>query len=478
MPLVEEWKSNLVSPYEYERGHNESPKSPSSGSFKSYKSRKSDGHERHKRIMRHGKELRRSTLKGMTSEESTRRSQFSKEVVLAKTKSSRTAPNHNEVIPVVTRCQLQSTYRYPSARIHPDIRRPIPLQYIQARAQLTSVIVVAKRRLSGLAGTLLDDSICQYLAIYGGTLQLPLAVVSCIIGIDHVRLRAECMTRSKSSSSLHSLDPKIDKTLNRIRKTKIIHLGNSSSSFNLYSNMILLNISLILQDIEGVGDTGCVIPTVVHLISVAGASLVIQAKIQTHTYFHTFVSEDPHKHLKEFHVVCSMMRSQGIPKDYIKMKAFPFSLDGAAKDWLYLQPIMFNTCGDKKWMFLEKFFLTSRTMTIRKEICGIRQHSREHTTRILGKIKQVMCHMSTPQNQRRTFIAEHGRCNKWGVLMDKTPAAARHLISNMVSNMQQFGSRGGAVTSRVVREVGTFDNQRLDNQLTKLTSLVRQLVVE
>ncbi|RDY07925.1 hypothetical protein CR513_07900, partial [Mucuna pruriens] len=32
--------------------------------------------------------------------------------------------------------------------------------------------------------------------------------------------------------------------------------------------------------------------------------------------------EDPHKHLKEFHMVCSTMRPQGIPEDYIKMKAF------------------------------------------------------------------------------------------------------------------------------------------------------------
>ncbi|RDX72201.1 hypothetical protein CR513_48348, partial [Mucuna pruriens] len=28
------------------------------------------------------------------------------------------------------------------------------------------------------------------------------------------------------------------------------------------------------------------------------------------------------------------------------MKAFPFSLDGAAKDWLYLQLALFNTWGD------------------------------------------------------------------------------------------------------------------------------------
>ncbi|RDX62368.1 hypothetical protein CR513_59310, partial [Mucuna pruriens] len=54
-------------------------------------------------------------------------------------------------------------------------------------------------------------------------------------------------------------------------------------------------------------------------------------------------SEDPHKHLKEFHVVCSTMRLQGISKDYIKMKTFPFSLDGVSKDCLYLQPVLFNT---------------------------------------------------------------------------------------------------------------------------------------
>ncbi|RDY06311.1 hypothetical protein CR513_09730, partial [Mucuna pruriens] len=81
---------------------------------------------------------------------------------------------------------------------------------------------------------------------------------------------------------------------------------------------------------------------------------------------HGLAGEDPHKHIKEFHV--------GILEDYIKMKAFPFSLDGAAKDWLYLQPTLFNTWGDMKHIFLEKFFPASKTVTIRKEICGIRKH--------------------------------------------------------------------------------------------------------
>ncbi|RDX67120.1 hypothetical protein CR513_54035, partial [Mucuna pruriens] len=52
--------------------------------------------------------------------------------------------------------------------------------------------------------------------------------------------------------------------------------------------------------------------------------------------FHGLASKDPHKHLKEFHVVCSTMRPHGIPKDYIKTKTFTFSLNGIIKDWLYL----------------------------------------------------------------------------------------------------------------------------------------------
>ncbi|RDX88857.1 hypothetical protein CR513_29490, partial [Mucuna pruriens] len=86
--------------------------------------------------------------------------------------------------------------------------------------------------------------------------------------------------------------------------------------------------------------------------------------------FHGLASEDPHKHLKEFHVICSTIRPHGIPEDYIKMKAFPFSMDGAVKDWLYM--------GDMKMMFLEKFFLAFMATSIKKEICDIRQHSGQH----------------------------------------------------------------------------------------------------
>ncbi|RDX70337.1 hypothetical protein CR513_50437, partial [Mucuna pruriens] len=64
-----------------------------------------------------------------------------------------------------------------------------------------------------------------------------------------------------------------------------------------------------------------------------------------------------------------------------------------------------------------------------------------------------------------------------GALMDKTPATARHLISNMASNTQQFGIRGPSQSQMMVNEIGAASNLRLENQLSELTSLVRQLAV-
>ncbi|KAF1889009.1 hypothetical protein Lal_00042978 [Lupinus albus] len=41
--------------------------------------------------------------------------------------------------------------------------------------------------------------------------------------------------------------------------------------------------------------------------------------------------EDPHKHLKEFHIVCSTMKPHDVQEDHICLKAFPHSLEGPEK---------------------------------------------------------------------------------------------------------------------------------------------------
>ncbi|KAH9768680.1 hypothetical protein KPL71_011691 [Citrus sinensis] len=201
--------------------------------------------------------------------------------------------------------------------------------------------------------------------------------------------------------------------------------------------------------------------------------------------FHGFAGEDPHKHLKEFHVVCSSMRPQGVTEEQIKLRAFPFSVDGLAKDWLYyLPPGSITTWNGLKRQFLEKYFPASRAVNIRKDICGIRQLPGETLYEYWERFKQLCA--SCPQHQisdqvliqyfyeglslmdRSMIDAASG-----GVLVNKTPTQARELISNMAANAQQFGSRQDP-TSRKVNEVNISS---VEQGLDKLTSLVEKFVV-
>ncbi|RDY07250.1 hypothetical protein CR513_08669, partial [Mucuna pruriens] len=135
-----------------------------------------------------------------------------------------------------------------------------------------------------------------------------------------------------------------------------------------------------------------------------------------------------------------------------------------------------------KRMFLEKFFSASRTATIRKEICGIRQYTGETLHEYWERFNKLCAtyshHQISEQLLIQYFYEGLSMMDKsmidaasGGALMDKTLVATRHLISNMASNRQ------GSSQSWMVNEIGAASNQRLENQLTELTSLVRQLTV-
>jgi hypothetical protein len=90
--------------------------------------------------------------------------------------------------------------------------------------------------------------------------------------------------------------------------------------------------------------------------------------------FNGLAGEDPYTHLKEFHMVCVGMKPNGVDKEQVKLKAFPFSLKGAAKTCLFsILPGSIGTWNGMKNIFLEKYFLASRVANIKKEICRIQQ---------------------------------------------------------------------------------------------------------
>ncbi|XP_062114197.1 uncharacterized protein LOC133825246 [Humulus lupulus] len=96
-------------------------------------------------------------------------------------------------------------------------------------------------------------------------------------------------------------------------------------------------------------------------------------------------------------------------------------------------------------MFLERYFPASKVGSIKKEICGIRS----------------MIDVASG-----------------GALVDKTSAASRSLISNMVSNSQQFGiCQDPNLPPKLVNEVSTSNVNLLGQQLAQLTAVVQQLTL-
>ncbi|XP_051150176.1 uncharacterized protein LOC127264717 [Andrographis paniculata] len=197
--------------------------------------------------------------------------------------------------------------------------------------------------------------------------------------------------------------------------------------------------------------------------------------------------EEPHKHLQEFDVVCSNMKPPGVTDEQIKLRAFPFSLKDAANDWLYyLPPGSIDTWNDMKNKFLEKYFPASRAAILRKEICGIKQQSGETLHEYWERFNKLI--IKCPQHQippqlliqyfydglslmdRNIIDAASGEA-----LVNKTLAQAWDLIARMAENTQQFGSRD---VGHMSGNNNDHAIQSMQQQLSKLTSFVRKIVVE
>ncbi|KAH9686136.1 hypothetical protein KPL70_014249 [Citrus sinensis] len=203
--------------------------------------------------------------------------------------------------------------------------------------------------------------------------------------------------------------------------------------------------------------------------------------------FRGLAGEDPNKHLKEFHVICSTMKPAGVSEEQVKLMAFPFSLADSAKEWLYYLPSgTVTTWNEMRQLFLEKYFPASKAGSIRKEICGIRQYNGEPLYNYWERFKKLCA--SCPHHQisdqlliqyfyedllpmdRSMIDAASG-----GALVDKTPEAAQNLIANMAANSQQFNTRNDLLPPpKQVNEVSTTS---LEKQVSNLTSLVQQLAL-
>ena len=92
--------------------------------------------------------------------------------------------------------------------------------------------------------------------------------------------------------------------------------------------------------------------------------------------FYDLPTEEPNQHLSRFMTIVESMGPDMADPQILKMKAFPFSLDGSALDWLEELPVGYITSWEKLAQeFLQKFYPATRVMNMRSQIAGIHQNA-------------------------------------------------------------------------------------------------------
>src|SRR3954470_10216858 len=96
-------------------------------------------------------------------------------------------------------------------------------------------------------------------------------------------------------------------------------------------------------------------------------------------------TEDAASHLKE---LCEMQKYKDINGDIIKLKLFPFSLRGTAKDWLLSLPRnSIDSWVKCKDAFIGKYYPPAKIISLRSEIMKYRQFDNEHVAQAWEKMK-------------------------------------------------------------------------------------------
>nr|XP_027083430.1 uncharacterized protein LOC113705711 [Coffea arabica] len=157
----------------------------------------------------------------------------------------------------------------------------------------------------------------------------------------------------------------------------------------------------------------------------------------------------------------------------------PFELKSGL---IQLLPSFHGLPGEEPYKHLQEFDVVAASL--RKEICGIKQHPGESLYEYWERYKNLL--RRCPQHQisdqliiqyfyeglifrdRSIIDAASG-----GALVNKTPQEARELIEGMAENSQQFSTREDVP----IRRVNEVETSSIQQQLNELTAFVRQQAV-
>ncbi|XP_074297352.1 uncharacterized protein LOC141628064 [Silene latifolia] len=203
--------------------------------------------------------------------------------------------------------------------------------------------------------------------------------------------------------------------------------------------------------------------------------------------FHGHTGDDPNRHLSEFYMMCEGAIPNGMTEYQFKLRAFPFSLQDAAKDWLfYLQPGTVRSWKDMKAAFLEKYYPDLRHNHAKKSITSLEQDQSESLYEYWERFKKLVaqcpyhglsgddllvnfCDGLTQQYQIMVNSATGGGVDNYYV------AEANEIIERLAASTRNYGRTKESKTINSI-ETPSSSNNKLEKTVDELTRTVSQLV--
>ncbi|CAL2239421.1 unnamed protein product [Prunus armeniaca] len=195
--------------------------------------------------------------------------------------------------------------------------------------------------------------------------------------------------------------------------------------------------------------------------------------------FYGLPNEDPLSHIKEFYNVVSGLPLQGVSEANLRMRVFPYTLKDRAKNWLMtLAPGSLTTWDVVAKKFLEKFFSTQKTATLRGQIFNFKQDDGEPFNecweRFKGLLLQCPHHGLPLYLQMQIFYdgltqtCQSTVDNAAGGALKKKNAQESYNIYEMLgSNAQHKDTRG--------KQVGMYEMSSNNDLALQVASLEKKL---
>src|SRR3954451_18065597 len=102
-------------------------------------------------------------------------------------------------------------------------------------------------------------------------------------------------------------------------------------------------------------------------------------------------TEDDASHLNNFVELCEMQKYRDIDSNIVKLKLFPFSLRGRAKDWLLSLPgNSIDSWVKCKDAFIGKYYPPAKIISLRSDIMKFRQFDNEHVAQAWERMKSLV----------------------------------------------------------------------------------------